>query len=219
MSSLALMRFLESTPQRYDWGMRLITLGGATRVHEAIAGQVGAQHGQRVLEIGCGTGAVTERLASQRQHIVALDQNPDMLAIGRSRLSDEAAPLVEWREMTASEVDTFPADAFDAVVASFSLSEMAPHERVFVFREARRVLQNDGRLIIGDEVAPGRRWQRWLSAAVRLPQLVLAWVLAGSYSKPIAQLTEELAQAGFSVEREQRWRMGTLAVVAARKLP
>ena len=37
MSSLALMRWLESSPDRYDAGMRWITLGRVTRLHEAIA--------------------------------------------------------------------------------------------------------------------------------------------------------------------------------------
>ncbi len=37
MSSLALMRLLESTPERYDAGMRLITLGRVSDLHDAVA--------------------------------------------------------------------------------------------------------------------------------------------------------------------------------------
>ena len=59
MSSLALMRFLERAPERYDAGMRLLTLGRVARLHAAVAEAAAPAPGARVLEIGCGTGAVT----------------------------------------------------------------------------------------------------------------------------------------------------------------
>ncbi len=37
MSSLALMRWLESAPHRYDAGMRWLTLGRVSRLHEWLA--------------------------------------------------------------------------------------------------------------------------------------------------------------------------------------
>ena len=37
MSSLALMRLLESAPDRYDAGMRVITLGRVSQLHDAVA--------------------------------------------------------------------------------------------------------------------------------------------------------------------------------------
>ena len=37
MSTLALMRFLESAPSRYDRGMRWLTLGRVDAMREAIA--------------------------------------------------------------------------------------------------------------------------------------------------------------------------------------
>ena len=64
MSSLALMRALESAPLRYDAGMRLLTLGRVDRLHSIVAEAAAAAPGGRVLEIGCGTGAVTARLVS-----------------------------------------------------------------------------------------------------------------------------------------------------------
>ena len=37
MSSLALMRWLEESPERYDAGMRLLTLGRISKLHAAVA--------------------------------------------------------------------------------------------------------------------------------------------------------------------------------------
>jgi ubiquinone/menaquinone biosynthesis C-methylase UbiE len=196
--------------------MNLITFGGATRVHKAIANRA-ASPDARVLEIGCGTGAVTARLAGAGARVIAIDQNPDMLQIAHHRIAEARRNLVEWREMTASEIDSFAADSFDSVVASFSLSEMAPQERAFVMNHTMRVLRPGGMMIVGDEVVPAHAWQRVITTVLRLPQLVLAWILAGTWSTPISKLRDELDQAGFSIESENRWRLGTLAVVFGRK--
>lgn len=76
MRSLALMRWLESAPERYDAGMRVITLGRVTAVHAAPAEAPTPSPDARILEIGCGTGAVTERLVVRGAQVTALDQAP-----------------------------------------------------------------------------------------------------------------------------------------------
>jgi demethylmenaquinone methyltransferase/2-methoxy-6-polyprenyl-1,4-benzoquinol methylase len=55
MSSLALMRLLESAPARYDAGMRVLTLHRVEQIRDALAAAAPSP-GTRVLEIGCGTG-------------------------------------------------------------------------------------------------------------------------------------------------------------------
>ena len=48
MSSLALMRFLEGTPERYDAGMAAITLGRIQAVYDAVAEAAVTGPGERV---------------------------------------------------------------------------------------------------------------------------------------------------------------------------
>ena len=95
MSSLALMRWLESAPGRYDAGMRVVTLGCVGSVHEAVAALAAPAPGARVLEIGCGTGAVTERLVARGARVTALDQNPEMMEGARARLAHDAGAECE----------------------------------------------------------------------------------------------------------------------------
>jgi len=215
VSSLALMRFLESTPERYDAGMRLITLGAVERVHDALAAAVVGRAGNRVIEIGCGTGALTARLVARGAEVTAFDQNAAMMAQAEARLAGRAAGRVSFVERTAAEIDGLPAGSADAVVASLCLSEMSADERVFVLGAARRVLRPGGVLAIGDEVRPQRGWQRALFALVRGPQAALGWLLAGTLSHPIGDLAGEVARAGFVLRSEQRWLAGTLAVIVA----
>ena len=77
MSSLALMRWLEGSPERYDAGMRVITFGSVSALHAAVAEAAVGQPDARVLEIGCGTGSVTARLRARGAIVTALDQSPE----------------------------------------------------------------------------------------------------------------------------------------------
>ena len=217
MSSLALMRWLEATPERYDAGMRLVTLGRVTALHDAVAAAAAPAPGVEVLEIGCGTGAVTERLVKRGARVTALDQSPDMLEQARKRLAGTEDSDVSWLERTASEVDGLPEADFDAVVAGLCLSEMSAGERAFVLRALARCLRPGGVLAVADEVQPRRTGQRVLHALLRAPQATLAWLVMGSTSRPIRDLAAELAAAGLEVRSEQRWLLGRLAAVVAER--
>jgi demethylmenaquinone methyltransferase/2-methoxy-6-polyprenyl-1,4-benzoquinol methylase len=219
MSSLALMRWLESAPERYDAGIRLLTLGRITPLRAALARTAAPQPGAKVLEIGCGTGAVTILLTERGAHVTALDQNPEMLEQARQRLTLGSACSADLIECTASEIDRLPERSFDAVVASLSLSEMSPGERSFVLREADKRLKPGGILVLGDEVLPRRPWWRVVHALARAPQALLGWLLAGTISRPISDLAGEVRAAGFRIRDEKRWLLGSLAVVTAEKKP
>jgi len=105
------------------------------------------------------------------------------------------------------------------VVASFALSEMSAGERAHVLRSARGLLRPGGCLAIGDEVRPRAALARGLFAALRLPQAGVAWLVAGSMSRPIADLAGELRAAGFDVRSERRFLLGSLAVYRAVPAP
>lgn len=105
-----------------------------------------------MLEIGCGTGAVTERLVARGAAVTALDQNPEMLEQGQRRLAAAPPGAVTWVERTASEIDSLPEGSFDAVVVSLALSEMSAAERRFALRQAARRFRLGGVLAAADEV-------------------------------------------------------------------
>lgn len=80
----------------------------------------------RVLEIGCGTGAVLARIARRFPHAEALglDCSPDMLAIARRRLAPFGARVQAERRAYGESPSAGP--AFDLVVASYALSMFNP---------------------------------------------------------------------------------------------
>jgi ubiquinone/menaquinone biosynthesis C-methylase UbiE len=194
--------------------MRAITFGRVDPLREALVQAV--PHGSRVLEIGCGTGAVTRRLIDRGARVTALDQNPAMIEQARERLR-EVVPAVDLVERTAAEIDSLPEQGFDAVVASLCLSEMSAAERAFFLREAAKRLRPGGILAIGDEVIPRERGGRLLYRLLRAPQAILGWLLVGAVSSPLRDLEGEIRAAGFKIESDRRWLLGSLAAVVAER--
>lgn len=99
----------------------------------------------RVLDVGCGTGALLERLA--RSHPAALlsgvDPVSEMLAVARERVPAE----VELREGWAEQLP-FAEEQFDVVVSCNMFHYI--QRPVDALREMRRVLRPGGRLIVTD---------------------------------------------------------------------
>jgi len=215
MSSLALMRWLEGTPERYDAGMRALTFGRVTQLHAAVADAAVAAAGDSVLEIGCGTGEVTALLRQRGARVTALDQAPEMLELARARLGTDGS--IEWLEQTAAEIDGLPEAAYDAVVLSLCLSDMSSSERAFVLRESARRLRAGGRVVVADEVRPVGRLRRSLQRLWRVPQAGLGWLLVGSVSSPLENLAGELKAAGLDLHHEQDWLCGTLALLVGER--
>lgn len=81
---------------------------------------------QRVLEIGCGTGAVLARIAQRfpQAEALGLDCSQDMLSIARRRLGPFGDRVRVERRAYGESPATRP--AFDLVVASYALSMFNP---------------------------------------------------------------------------------------------
>jgi len=107
----------------------------------ADAAKIGA--GQRVLDVGCGTGVLAREAATRVGKggaIVGVDAGRGFLAVAR-----EIAPKIDWR---AGAAESLPCDdgSFDAVVSQFGL--MFFPDRPKAVREMLRVLAPGGRLAV-----------------------------------------------------------------------
>lgn len=103
----------------------------------------GIQSGQRVLDVGCGTGVVARAIAARvgpSGSVVGLDVNDGMLAVAR-----QIAPTIDWRSGVA-EALPFEDHSFDAVISQFAL--MFFNDRVTALTEMMRVLRPNGRMVV-----------------------------------------------------------------------
>jgi SAM-dependent methyltransferase len=124
---------------------------------EMLVAQANLQPGEVVLDVACGTGAVTRQAARKvggGGQVSALDLNPAMLEVARSlpvqSLSPQGLPAAEgaavtWVQGSAQSLP-FPDGMFGVVLCQHGLPFFP--DRVGALAEMRRVLQPDGRLLI-----------------------------------------------------------------------
>lgn len=91
--------------------------------------------GERVLEVGCGQGHLTTRLAARGIDIVGIDANPN---------APEASGSDRVLHMHAESLD-FPDDEFDVVVSVHAIEHIPPLEEAAA--EIARVLKPGGRAL------------------------------------------------------------------------
>ena len=84
MSSFVWMKVLESAPERYDCGIRMLSGGRIAEAYERIAALVAAP-GTRILDIGCGTGGVTLACAARGASAIGIDIDAGMLEVARTK--------------------------------------------------------------------------------------------------------------------------------------
>ena len=139
MSTYVLMRILESSPHRYDLGMRLLTLGLVGRAYDRLAAHI--QSGQRVLDIGCGTGALTLRAARRGAEVEGIDVNPEMLEIAARHARDAGLAEHVWlSERGIAELRRAEPNRFDVVTSGLCFSELSEDE----ITRVRQIIEDEG---------------------------------------------------------------------------
>jgi ubiquinone/menaquinone biosynthesis C-methylase UbiE len=158
------------------------------------------------LEVGIGTG-LNLPFYPGNVRLTGIDFSPAMLAIARGRAS-QLDQGVDLREADAHKLP-FPDASFDTVVCTFALCAIPDEQRAVA--EMNRVLRPGGRLLLADHIRgaawPVRALQRLIEAVTIPPQ--------GEHvtRRPLKQVRAE----GFEVERWERFNLGVVERIAARK--
>ncbi|HZB88799.1 MAG TPA: class I SAM-dependent methyltransferase [Terracidiphilus sp.] len=122
-----------------DWNPQAYGKNGAF-VHGLAGGVVdwlAAQPGERILDLGCGDGQLSERLAASGARIQGVDASPQMVAAARAR--GVAA------EHGSAEALPFTDAAFDAVFSNAALHWVRGQDAML--GEVHRVLKPGGRFV------------------------------------------------------------------------
>jgi ubiquinone/menaquinone biosynthesis C-methylase UbiE len=128
--------YFDAVAARYD---ELRTPREPAAVHRLLVREADLAR-QRVLDIGCGTGALASILAAHFGcEVAGVDPSEGMLAQARDKLPDADIRLGVAEELP------FADGRFDATL----MTMVAHHvDRVRAFAEARRVLVPDGRIVV-----------------------------------------------------------------------
>jgi ubiquinone/menaquinone biosynthesis C-methylase UbiE len=153
--------------------------------------------GGRLLDMGCGTGIVTLRLADIFDSISAYDVSEPMLEAAREKASSSNIRNVEWKQ---GDVYSLPeqAQSFDYCIGCALLDIVV--DPLAVLREAHRLLKPSGVLITMTDSRFAYRYRTGLGHIGR-KLLKQAGLRKGFSGNPplVAELHELHLAAGFSV--------------------
>lgn len=106
---------------------------------------VDSKAGNRVLEVGVGTG-LSLPLYPKDVKVVGIDISPEMLERAKELVQENELKQVESLLVMDAENMTFPDNSFDCVVAMY-VASVVPHPKKFV-KEMKRVCKLGGRIVI-----------------------------------------------------------------------
>lgn len=183
---------------RYDFLNDLQSLGLHRRWKRRMVRMSGAGPGTRVLDVCCGTGDITLRMARAGARVTGLDFSGAMLAVARRRLEKEPVqPRVDFIEGDAMKLP-FADNTFDVVTVAYGLRNLADWE--CGLREMQRVAAPGGRLVVLDFGKPSNPlWRLLYFTYLRLVVPLLGRVFCGdadAYGYILESLRHYPAQAG-----------------------
>jgi ubiquinone/menaquinone biosynthesis C-methylase UbiE len=160
-------------------------------VHDAITAALVGRHPRRILDLGCGTGQLSARLA--RSHADATVTGCDFSA-GMLRQAAARSDVVDWVRGDAGHLP-FGDGSFDAVVSTEAFHWFPDQQRAA--EELFRVVTPRGLVLVALVNSPARAVADGIHAASRLIGEPFYWPTS-------ADMRTCFERAGFVVERQQR---------------
>ena len=130
----------DGVAERYDLTNTVLSFGQDRGWRRATRAALALRPGERVLDVGAGTGVSTEELGRSGAYAVGADLSVGMLRAGRR--TRPSVPLVAGDALRLP----FPDASFDAVTISFALRNVVDTDAAL--RELGRVARPGGRLVV-----------------------------------------------------------------------
>src|SRR5436190_9731668 len=146
----------------YDPLIWVMTLGRARTLRRLPLDLAAVRPGERVLDVGCGTGDLTvaaARRVGPKGAVYGIDASPERIEVARSKARHGHSPA--RFQVQAVEALTFPDGSFDVVLSSLMIHHLPGDLKARALVEIRRVLRPGGRVMILDLQPPRRAPRFW----------------------------------------------------------
>jgi ubiquinone/menaquinone biosynthesis C-methylase UbiE len=173
------------------------------------------QTGMKVLDIGCGTGAHLNLYQKAGCEVYGIDTSPSMFEQAKQKLGEEA--YLHFGDASKMPYDD---NLFDLITTSTVLHEMPPEVRSNVLDEAKRVLKEDGHILLIDfHIGPFKPLKGWFYKSI----ITIAEISAGrEHFKNYRQfmrtggLATLIEKHGLSVAKEKILSGGNMVIYLLR---
>lgn len=128
-------------------------MGGAS-LHRQLVDQAQLQPGQRVLEIGCGTGNLTTMVKTLHPAVDVVGLDPDSKALDRARQKAERQRVSIGLDRGFSDELPYPDESFDRVLSALMFHHLERDVKERSLHEISRVLKAGGSLHLLDFGGP-----------------------------------------------------------------
>lgn len=178
----------------YDLSVNLITFGQAWRLRRMTVDHALIKPGDSVLDVGCGTGAVTliaKVRAGKDGHVYGIDPAPEMIAVARSKAVRKGLEI-DYR-LGVIESLPFPDASMDVVTSSLMIHHLPDDLKVRGLAEIYRVLKPGGRLLVFDFMRPTKSF---------LNRFLITLTMHHGLTFGIEDLPKMLEETGFSQSKK-----------------
>lgn len=163
---------------------------------------------KNILELGCGTGILTEAVLAACPHakVTGIDIAPDMLDRARAK------PLLEKAGFVRGDIrDAWPENHYEAIITTLCLHHLPKNERLCLVQRAAHALAPDGRFICGDIFRADHdrenrllieSWQHSMREG-NIPEEIIAgmtshYIHNATTISTLPEFRDQLTKAGFS---------------------
>jgi ubiquinone/menaquinone biosynthesis C-methylase UbiE len=178
-------------PRAYDVFVTIAYLGGRRAAFTRVATAAKPRAGDRILDVGCGTGYLSRILAPvvmPTGHVTGVDPSRAMIDYATARALDNCTYVQgEGQDLPFSD------GSFDLVVSTLAVHHIPADARPEALRQMFRVLRPGGRLFIAEFRPPANPLAGRLIGALTGPAMRHA---------PRELLGTLIPDAGFQVESE-----------------
>lgn len=189
-----------------------LPFGGENRVRKELIAHIDFSPKEKILDMCCGIGGVTFVIsgkAGQDSDVVGMDLSPGQIEIARKNNHLSNARFIEGDVTSTGFKDGY----FDKVFITHALHEMPREIRLKVLSEAKRILKENGKVIILDLDNPENMFIRLFIGFWFFYWLPFNFETPTRRDMLKRRLTTEVAEIGFnSVEKQSKFH-GVFQVV------